>query len=457
MHFLCKIGQLRESQNEANEYLAKNFRQIPAQAFYTVIPQLVSRIVHSDKDTATIVRGILKRVLSKYPTQAMWPLAWLRNAKAPERKKIGETIFHEAESMLMKGPNQTHYKVLVASKSLFDFFHDLAKYTPKDTKSSTATIRPWKGEVDLSEFLPPVQAALSISADSTEGGYPRDPFPRQVPRMRCIVQKISLMTSKARPKKLKAIAITADSRLPSLKPREEQQSDLGEIHFLVKQEARGDLRKDARVQDLNNVINRLMVTSNDSKGGSRNRRRLHLRTFTVTCLSEDTGLLEWVPNTASLRSLVSKAYNPQAYPYSPRRRGSRLASFVDPTLRSNFETKCQAMYFNNGNLRSAAALFEELCLKPYPPLLYWWFVQKYLDPHSWYEARMRFTLSAAAWSAVGHVIGLGDRHSENILVDTSTGDCVHVDFDWYVSDRPIHRVLRKPYHFRFLPLLLQYF
>ena len=200
------------------------------------------------------------------------------------------------------------------------------------------------------------------------------------------------------------------------------------LQFLVKQEAKGDLRKDARVQDLNNVINRLMVSSND-RSGARRRRRLHLRTFAVTCLSEDIGILEWVPNTEPLRSLVCKTYNPQAAPFCARRRGARLANFGDPNLRNNYE-KCQAAYFKNGNLSRATTLFEELCLKQYPPLLYWWFVQQFHDPHAWYEARTRFTLSTAAWSAVGHVIGLGDRHSENILVDTTSGDCVHVDFDW---------------------------
>ena len=78
----------------------------------------------------------------------------------------------------------------------------------------------------------------------------------------------------------------------------------------------------------------------------------------------------------------------------------------------------------------AAQMFDNLCLKNYPPLLYWWFIQNFQDPHSWFEARTTFTLSTSVWSAVGHVIGLGDRHSENILVDTSSGECVHVDFDW---------------------------
>jgi len=30
---------------------------------------------------------------------------------------------------------------------------------------------------------------------------------------------------------------------------------------------------------------------------------------------------------------------------------------------------------------------------------------------------------------VGYLIGLGDRHGENILYDTQTGDTVHVDLN----------------------------
>ena len=34
----------------------------------------------------------------------------------------------------------------------------------------------------------------------------------------------------------------------------------------------------------------------------------------------------------------------------------------------------------------------------------------------------------AACAQVGHIVGLGDRHGENILIDASSGDIVHVDF-----------------------------
>lgn len=32
-------------------------------------------------------------------------------------------------------------------------------------------------------------------------------------------------------------------------------------------------------------------------------------------------------------------------------------------------------------------------------------------------------------SMVGYILGLGDRHGENILFDSLTGECVHVDFN----------------------------
>lgn len=301
------------------------------------------------------------------------------------------------------------------------------------------TVRTWKSEADLADFIPPVREALSVSPSAASNGNAIDAFPIMVPRMRAFCSKVQIMQSKAKPKKVKAFVVPAEQPRTSRAAlssgnysKTSQPGDIGEMHFLLKQEAKGDLRKDARVQNLNNVINRLLAASNSSGtgGASRQQRRLHLRTFAVTCLSEDCGILEWVPNTDSMRNLIMQSYNPQASPFSVKRRGKRLGNFGDSmSLKSGFE-KCQALFFKNGNLHQAASMFDDICLKPYPPLLYWYFVQHFMDPHSWYEARTRFTVSSAAWSAVGHVIGLGDRHSENILVDTTSGQCVHVDFDW---------------------------
>lgn len=303
----------------------------------------------------------------------------------------------------------------------------------KLNKKGTFSLAPWRGDVPLCDFIPPVQAALTAVLPTNSSGGSKDLFPRQVPRLRDFSPQLKVMNSKAKPKRLTAFVIPA-GRVGMVKASKAMKIsklphkiDVGEIHFLVKQEAKGDLRKDARVQDLNTVINRLMASSCDS---GRDGRQLRLRTFAVTCLSEFTGILEWVPETAAMRMLIQASRNPQTDAFTRRGRGSRVVDFGDPTLRRNYETNCQNCYFEEGNLALAASRFETMFLKEYPPVFYWWFVKNFPDPHAWYEARNLFTVSAAAWSGVGHVIGLGDRHSENILMDTTSGECVHVDFDW---------------------------
>ena len=437
--------QLENMQAEANKLVAGMVRSIPAIAFYTALPQLISRVGHRDVNTSDVVISILKRLLVKFPQQTMWSVGWLRNSANVTRAKAGEEIFRGAQKNLREKEDFKKHDLVEASKALFAFLLSIAKHKVKNDKK-TFTVQQIKLRgADLSEFVPPVQAALSVLPSSIGHSRSSENFPAFVPRMRAFSTKVTVMQSKAKPRKITVYAIPAGQgpqlRRSSSSNGHAQSGDAGEMHFLVKQEVRGDLRKDARVQDLNNVINRLLSghgmgsSSSSSSGGEggngaqQQRRRLHLRTFSVTCLSEDCGILEWVPNTDSLRNVVMASYNAQADPHSTKRRGRRIGNFCDPNLRRTYD-KCQDMYFKNGNLSRAVEMFDEKFLSNYPPVMYWWFIHNFLDPHSWFEARMAFTLSAATWSAVGHVIGLGDRHSENILIDTSSGGCVHVDFDW---------------------------
>lgn len=46
-----------------------------------------------------------------------------------------------------------------------------------------------------------------------------------------------------------------------------------------------------------------------------------------------------------------------------------------------------------------------------------------------YESRNAFIRTSAVMSMIGFVVGLGDRHGENILLDSSCGDVVHVDLN----------------------------
>ena len=58
-----------------------------------------------------------------------------------------------------------------------------------------------------------------------------------------------------------------------------------------------------------------------------------------------------------------------------------------------------------------------------------WFLTSFPEPSEWFERRLAYGRSCAVWSCVGFIVGLGDRHGENILVDRVSGELVHVDFD----------------------------
>src|SRR6266478_845339 len=65
--------------------------------------------------------------------------------------------------------------------------------------------------------------------------------------------------------------------------------------------------------------------------------------------------------------------------------------------------------------------------KRFKPVMRHFFTEKHKVPMSWFAMRLNYTRSVATTSIVGHILGLGDRHTSNILLDSSTGEVVHID------------------------------
>jgi serine/threonine-protein kinase mTOR len=53
---------------------------------------------------------------------------------------------------------------------------------------------------------------------------------------------------------------------------------------------------------------------------------------------------------------------------------------------------------------------------------------KSVNSEEWLERRTRFTRSLAVMSMVGYILGLGDRHPSNLMLDKKTGRVLHIDF-----------------------------
>lgn len=86
-------------------------------------------------------------------------------------------------------------------------------------------------------------------------------------------------------------------------------------------------------------------------------------------------------------------------------------------------------------IRDAAALpaheklevFHSAC-EQFQPAFRHFFLETHKLPPAWFGMRLNYTRSASTTSIVGHVLGLGDRHVSNILIDKGSGELVHIDF-----------------------------
>lgn len=64
----------------------------------------------------------------------------------------------------------------------------------------------------------------------------------------------------------------------------------------------------------------------------------------------------------------------------------------------------------------------------FKPVMRHFFTEKRREPLAWFTMRLNYARSVAVTSMVGHMVGLGDRHCSNILIDRGTGELVHIDF-----------------------------
>lgn len=80
------------------------------------------------------------------------------------------------------------------------------------------------------------------------------------------------------------------------------------------------------------------------------------------------------------------------------------------------------------NTKDKVPFFNEM-KKLHPPILGRWFIEQFASPQCYFLARQNYIKSVAIMSIIGYLLGLGDRHLENIMLDIHSGEAVHVDFN----------------------------
>ncbi|XP_022082003.1 serine-protein kinase ATM-like isoform X2 [Acanthaster planci] len=173
-----------------------------------------------------------------------------------------------------------------------------------------------------------------------------------------------------------------------------------------------DLRQDAVMQQVFALVNRLLQRNQETR-----KRRLRIRRYKIVPLSQRSGLLEWCEGTMPLGEYL---IGNQRTDFGAHRR-------YRPQDSSSMECrKKMAMAHSSSEQGKKYREYLEV-MKKFQPVFRHFFLEKFPDPAVWLERRLAYTRSVATSSIVGYVVGLGDRHVQNILIDCNQAELVHID------------------------------
>ena len=373
-----------------HHHLRKYIDRLPSFIFYTVLSQAVARILHTNTTVVDILKLIVTKAVSSHPQQGLWTLlavakssdsmrakrgaSWINTLSANAKKK-GENSATEMKTLIIQGQKLSDQLLQVCEEHIPE----------KTAKVSLARDLRFNHKVAPCRLVVPLEATLIANLPTGSGssvykGFRA--FSKDAVTISVFLDDVMVLPSLQKPRKVTIRGSDGRSYAVLCKPKD-------------------DLRKDQRLMEFNTMINRAL-----KRDAEASKRRLYIKTYAVTPLNEECGLIEWVDNLRTFRDIVLQLYKEKNIAVDYK-------SIV--SLLREAETDLSA--------------WTKKLIPSFPPVFHEWFVETFPEPGSWFAARLRYTRSCAVMSMVGHVLGLGDRHGENILFEENNGGTFHVDFN----------------------------
>ncbi|ODH48741.1 hypothetical protein GX48_05176 [Paracoccidioides brasiliensis] len=388
------MAQRKKCLDDMHTQLRKYFNRIPAALLFTILPQVVARICHSNSTVYSILTQVVVKTANSFPQQALWTVLAVLKSSSRDRASRGMSCLQKITEANRKT------KTDISVSDLRNIINQGQKFSEELLKLCNIRIEEKTPKVSLARNLGfnhrtapcrlvvPLEATLTpILPTNHEPSFLKSfrAFPHDPVTIETVLDDALVLSSLQKPRKINIRG--SDGKIYSLlcKPKD-------------------DLRKDQRLMEFNSMINKFLKKDVESS-----KRRLYIKTYAVTPLNEECGLIEWVDNLRTLRELVIRLL---------KERG----------ITPNYNEIRQ--YLNEACADpSKLSLFTNKVLAKYPPVLHEWFVEMFPEPGTWFAARLKYTRSSAVMSMVGYCLGLGDRHGENILFEEGSGGVLHVDFN----------------------------
>ncbi|CAD0201065.1 unnamed protein product [Chrysodeixis includens] len=191
-----------------------------------------------------------------------------------------------------------------------------------------------------------------------------------------------------------------------------------------------DLHLDERIMQLLSITNTMMARDSENNDNQTYRAR-H---YSVIPLGPRSGLISWVDNVTPLFALYKRWQNREAAILSAKtnktvnvlRPSELFYDKLNPLLK---EAGVSTEFRKEWPMSILKQVLQELSAETPRDLLWRELWCSSVSPEQWWQMTRRYSYSVAVMSTIGYIIGLGDRHLDNVLVDLTSGEVVHIDYN----------------------------
>ncbi|GMK57115.1 hypothetical protein CspeluHIS016_0309550 [Cutaneotrichosporon spelunceum] len=393
---LCSLWLEHDTNQQANEKFGLRLTKVPTHKFLFLSPQLSAKLFRPSVPTQfnTLLNNLILRIAQDHPYHILYQIITLshnpglsRPTSSRSKAVAADGRVAAAQEILDRVSADNDHRVAQAAVKAMRTFadcavawcgadHNKAKPGVMLQASSSSPLMQCRGlQIPIATVPPPVDLARRYE---------------NIPTLDRYRSKYKLAGGLHRP----SIMTCYDS--------------LGQEHVqLFKGE--DDVRQDAVMEQVFEMTNRLM-----QRDRRANVRNLKFRTYNVVHLANRSGIIQFVGNTVAIGDWLKDAH-------IRYRQGIDVKADV---IRKNIH-KLQDGSGDNGP--AITKVWKEHMVH-FQPVMRHFFTEKRREPLAWFTMRLNYARSVAVTSMVGWMIGLGDRHCSNILIDKVTGELVHIDF-----------------------------
>jgi ataxia telangiectasia mutated family protein len=374
----------RSDEEATNHAVAKHLDKAPTRKFASLMNQLSSRLQDEPTHFQQLLFGLIVNICVDHPFHGMYHI-WAGALNRYNKKDEVAKSRSQATTAVAK-ELQVHrlvHKTWQAIEKTSKYYHHLAlDKSDKFKQGAKIPIKSVQSAGHLLNYLikypiPPPTMQVELQADKDYSS---------VPVITNLDTYMTIASGVSAPKIITAIG-----------------SDGKKYKQLVKG-GNDDLRQDAIMEQVFAAVSSLLKLHRATQ-----QRSLGIRTYKVLPLTSSSGIIEFVSDTIPLHEFLIPAHE-RYYPKDLK--GSQCRRQISDVQGKSVDVR--------------TSTYRRI-MERFHPVMRYFFMEYFVDPDDWFARRLAYIRTTAAISILGHILGLGDRHGHNILLDSKTGEVVHID------------------------------